>query len=169
MKLHYDGPVVLAIMDGVGLRRDINGNAVKQAHTEFLNQAVAGHQTLSLHASGEAVGIMSGDMGNSEAGHNAIGSGQCKEIIFVCVFFCLIICGRKITVRNALYKFHSFLGLLCIPHMLLATPMEAVFFEIFKYAAFRLAVKSDLDTVLFVVKCYIHHFVFLRLLFDLFV
>lgn len=76
MKLHYNGPVVLVVMDGVGLRRDTNGNAVKQAHTEFLNHAVASYQTTSLYASGEAVGIMSGDMGNSEVGHNAIGAGQ---------------------------------------------------------------------------------------------
>ena len=76
MKLNYNGPVVLAIMDGVGLRRDIAGNAVKQAHTEFLNYAVENHKTTSLAASGEAVGILPGDMGNSEVGHNALGSGQ---------------------------------------------------------------------------------------------
>ena len=41
MKLNYTGPVVLAILDGVGLRRDTNGNAVKLAHTEFLNKIVS--------------------------------------------------------------------------------------------------------------------------------
>lgn len=76
MKLNYDGPVVLAVLDGVGLRRDIAGNAVKQAHTEFLNYAVENYKTTALNASGEAVGIIPGDMGNSEVGHNAIGSGQ---------------------------------------------------------------------------------------------
>ena len=76
MKLNYTGPVVLAILDGVGLRRDVAGNAVKQAHTEFLNYAVENYKTTSLQASGEAVGILPNDMGNSEVGHNAIGSGQ---------------------------------------------------------------------------------------------
>ena len=76
MKLKYKGPIVLAILDGVGLRRDVQGNAVKLAHTEFLNQVVGDHRSMGLEASGTAVGIMAGDMGNSEVGHNAIGSGQ---------------------------------------------------------------------------------------------
>lgn len=76
MKLDYKGPVVLAVLDGVGLRRDLVGNAVKQAHTEFLNYAVENYKTTGLLASGEAVGILPGDMGNSEVGHNAMGSGQ---------------------------------------------------------------------------------------------
>ena len=76
MKLNYNGPVVLAVLDGVGLRREIAGNAVKQAHTEFLNFAVANYKTTALAASGEAVGILADSMGNSEVGHNALGSGQ---------------------------------------------------------------------------------------------
>lgn len=75
-KLNYDGPVVLVVMDGVGLSRKMEGNAVFQAHTEFLNTAIRNMQTMSLEASGEAVGILAGQMGNSEVGHNAIGSGQ---------------------------------------------------------------------------------------------
>ncbi|MBR3263958.1 2,3-bisphosphoglycerate-independent phosphoglycerate mutase [Candidatus Saccharibacteria bacterium] len=76
MQLKYNGPVVLAVLDGVGLRRDVAGNAVKQAHTEFLNYAVGNYKTMALAASGEAVGILPGSMGNSEVGHNALGSGQ---------------------------------------------------------------------------------------------
>lgn len=76
MKLNYNGPVVLAVLDGVGLRRDVAGNAVKQAHTEFLNYAVGNYKTAALAASGEAVGILKDQMGNSEVGHNALGSGQ---------------------------------------------------------------------------------------------
>ncbi len=76
MKLHYNGPVVLAVLDGVGLRRDIAGNAVKQAHTEFLNYAVENYLSTSLAASGEAVGILADNMGNSEVGHNTMGAGQ---------------------------------------------------------------------------------------------
>ena len=76
MKLNYNGPVVLAVLDGIGLRRETEGNAVKQAHTEFLNMAVNNYPALALEASGSAVGVLPGDMGNSEVGHNAIGSGQ---------------------------------------------------------------------------------------------
>ncbi|MBQ3468227.1 2,3-bisphosphoglycerate-independent phosphoglycerate mutase [Candidatus Saccharibacteria bacterium] len=76
MKLEYKGPIVLAILDGVGLRREIVGNAVKLAHTEFLNQAAKSYPSMGLAASGEAVGVLKGDMGNSEVGHNTIGSGQ---------------------------------------------------------------------------------------------
>ncbi len=74
--LHYDGPVVLAILDGVGLRAARSGNALRQAHTEFLDKAMVNYLNIPLLASGEAVGIMPGQMGNSEVGHNAIGSGQ---------------------------------------------------------------------------------------------
>jgi len=75
-KLKYDGPVVLVVMDGVGLSFKRSGNAVRQAHTEFLDQAIVNYLNIPLEASGEAVGIMPGQMGNSEVGHNALGSGQ---------------------------------------------------------------------------------------------
>lgn len=75
-KLHYDGPVVLVVMDGVGLSPSRSGNAFRQAHTEFLDYAITHYLNVPLAASGEAVGIMPGQMGNSEVGHNAIGSGQ---------------------------------------------------------------------------------------------
>lgn len=75
-KLHYDGPVVLAVLDGVGLRTARSGNAVRQAHTEFLDRAITNYLNIPLAASGEAVGIMPGQMGNSEVGHNALGAGQ---------------------------------------------------------------------------------------------
>lgn len=75
-KLHYDGPVVLAVLDGVGLSVARSGNAVRQAHTEFLDEVMLKYLNIPLNASGEAVGVMPGQMGNSEVGHNAIGSGQ---------------------------------------------------------------------------------------------
>ena len=75
-KLHFDGPIVLAILDGVGLGTRISGNAVLQAHTEFLDLARSKYLNIPLEASGEAVGILAGSMGNSEVGHNAIGAGQ---------------------------------------------------------------------------------------------
>ncbi|MBR5621135.1 2,3-bisphosphoglycerate-independent phosphoglycerate mutase [Candidatus Saccharibacteria bacterium] len=76
MKLNYDGPVVLAILDGVGLSKNTEGNAVKLAHTEFLDYAATNYKTTALLASGTAVGILPDSMGNSEVGHNALGSGQ---------------------------------------------------------------------------------------------
>lgn len=75
-RLKYKGPVVLAIMDGVGLRLARSGNAVRQAHTEFLDFALSHYLNIPLAASGEAVGVMPHQMGNSEVGHNTIGSGQ---------------------------------------------------------------------------------------------
>ena len=75
-KLHFDGPVVLVIMDGVGLRKNTNGNAFAYAHTEFLHHAIENYPIRALAASGEAVGLVPGQMGNSEVGHNTIGSGQ---------------------------------------------------------------------------------------------
>ncbi len=75
-KLHYQGPVVLVVMDGVGLSSRRSGNAVRQAHLEFLDHAMLNYLNIPLEASGEAVGIMPGQMGNSEVGHNALGSGQ---------------------------------------------------------------------------------------------
>ena len=75
-KLNYRGPVVLVVMDGIGLSNNLKGNAVAAAHTEFLDSAIKNHKTMSLAASGEAVGILPGQMGNSEVGHNALGAGQ---------------------------------------------------------------------------------------------
>jgi 2,3-bisphosphoglycerate-independent phosphoglycerate mutase len=63
-------------MDGVGLRDDITGNAVAQAHLETLTDLMANHPWVPLAASGAAVGLAASDMGNSEVGHNAIGAGQ---------------------------------------------------------------------------------------------
>ncbi len=74
--LEYQGPIVLAVLDGVGLNLRRGGNAVRQAHTEFLDFAMARYLNIPLEASGEAVGIMPKQMGNSEVGHNAIGTGQ---------------------------------------------------------------------------------------------
>ena len=75
-RLNYGGPVVLVVMDGVGLSKEEKGNAVLAAHTEFLDNALKNYKYVNLLASGEAVGILDGQMGNSEVGHNALGAGQ---------------------------------------------------------------------------------------------
>ena len=63
-KLSYDGPIVLAVLDGVGLAPDGPGNAVSKAQTPFLGRAVHGYPHVALNASGEAVGLVAGQMGN---------------------------------------------------------------------------------------------------------
>ncbi len=75
-KLAYKGAVVLAILDGVGLAPDGPGNAVARARTRWLGKAVLNHPHLAIEASGEAVGLMPGQMGNSEVGHNTMGTGR---------------------------------------------------------------------------------------------
>ena len=71
------GPVLTIVMDGVGLAKDNEGNAVKRAYTPTLDMLMAKYPTLTLKAHGTAVGLPSDDdMGNSEVGHNALGSGQ---------------------------------------------------------------------------------------------
>ena len=75
-KLSYDGPIVLAILDGVGLAPDGPGNAVSKARTTFLGRAAREHLHTALNASGEAVGLINGQMGNSEVGHNTMGAGR---------------------------------------------------------------------------------------------
>ncbi len=71
------GPVLTIVMDGVGLAKDNEGNAVKRAYTPTLDMLMSKYPMLTLKAHGTAVGLPSDDdMGNSEVGHNALGSGQ---------------------------------------------------------------------------------------------
>lgn len=70
-------PVVLLIMDGVALNENEHGNAVKLAYTPTLDELYKTCSFIKLKAHGSAVGLPSDDdMGNSEVGHNALGSGQ---------------------------------------------------------------------------------------------
>lgn len=70
-------PVILAIMDGVGLSDSTEGNAVRNAHMPNLQYLIENGAYTTLKAHGTAVGLPSDDdMGNSEVGHNALGSGQ---------------------------------------------------------------------------------------------
>ena len=71
------GPVLTIVMDGVGLADRKEGNAVALANMPTLNKLMANYPMLKLRAHGTAVGLPSDDdMGNSEVGHNALGSGQ---------------------------------------------------------------------------------------------
>ena len=71
------GPLLTIVMDGVGIAPANAANAVAAAHTPTLDALMANYPTLKIRAHGTAVGLPSDDdMGNSEVGHNALGSGQ---------------------------------------------------------------------------------------------
>lgn len=71
------GPVVLAIMDGIGIGKYSDGDAVRSALKPNLDWLARNAISSSLLAHGLAVGLPSDeDMGNSEVGHNAIGCGR---------------------------------------------------------------------------------------------
>ena len=71
------GPLLLIIMDGVGLGKEYDGNAVYKANTPVLDKLMQSKLFTKLKAHGPAVGLPTDDdMGNSEVGHNAIGAGR---------------------------------------------------------------------------------------------
>jgi 2,3-bisphosphoglycerate-independent phosphoglycerate mutase len=73
----FPGPVVLVIMDGVGIGRRDESDGVYLANTPVLDDLLAQLLYLQLKAHGKAVGLPSDDdMGNSEVGHNALGAGR---------------------------------------------------------------------------------------------
>jgi 2,3-bisphosphoglycerate-independent phosphoglycerate mutase len=68
--------VALVILDGWGCEPPGPGNAVELAQTPVFDALWRGHPHTTLAASGEAVGLPPGQMGNSEVGHLTIGSGR---------------------------------------------------------------------------------------------
>ena len=68
--------VTLVILDGWGIAPPGPGNAVELARTPVFDQLVARYPSTQLVASGGAVGLPDGQMGNSEVGHLTIGSGR---------------------------------------------------------------------------------------------
>ena len=69
-------PLVLIILDGFGLSESREGNAIQMAKMPTFKRVLAEYPHTSLDASGEAVGLPKGVMGNSEVGHLTIGSGR---------------------------------------------------------------------------------------------
>jgi len=69
-------PVALIILDGWGIREMEHGNAVVQAHTPNYDRWMRQGERTVVDASGEAVGLPDGQMGNSEVGHLNLGSGR---------------------------------------------------------------------------------------------
>lgn len=69
-------PIVLAILDGWGISQPYTGNAISQAKTTNFDSFVASYPSMTLRASGEAVGLPWGESGNSEVGHMNLGLGR---------------------------------------------------------------------------------------------
>ncbi|HWK98434.1 MAG TPA: hypothetical protein VNQ55_00740, partial [Parapedobacter sp.] len=68
--------VALIILDGLGYGKEDQSNAVRAANTPFLDELLATRPNATLEASGEAVGLPAGQMGNSEVGHMNLGAGR---------------------------------------------------------------------------------------------
>lgn len=64
------------ILDGWGYGRQDNSNAVLAANTPFFDHLISEYPNSKLEASGEAVGLPAGQMGNSEVGHMNLGAGR---------------------------------------------------------------------------------------------
>src|ERR671919_1404409 len=68
--------VVLVVLDGLGYRREREGNAIELASTPVWHRLWESFPRTLLEASGLAVGLPEGQMGNSEVGHLNIGAGR---------------------------------------------------------------------------------------------
>src|ERR1051325_9500951 len=69
-------PVVLVVLDGWGYREEREGNAIALANTPTWDRLWSRAPKTLLHASGLAVGLPEGQMGNSEVGHLNLGAGR---------------------------------------------------------------------------------------------
>ncbi|RGT73223.1 2,3-bisphosphoglycerate-independent phosphoglycerate mutase [Mediterraneibacter massiliensis] len=69
-------PTVLMILDGYGLNNTRKGNAVAEAKTPVMDSLMADYPFVKGNASGMAVGLPEGQMGNSEVGHLNMGAGR---------------------------------------------------------------------------------------------
>lgn len=68
--------LVLLILDGWGYGKKDQSDAVYTAHTPFFDSIIKNYPNSKLAASGEAVGLPAGQMGNSEVGHMNLGAGR---------------------------------------------------------------------------------------------
>src|SRR6187549_277873 len=68
--------VLLLILDGWGIGKDPKVSAIAQARTPYINSLYTKYPHSTLEASGLAVGLPVGQMGNSEVGHMNIGAGR---------------------------------------------------------------------------------------------
>ncbi|HET8829001.1 MAG TPA: 2,3-bisphosphoglycerate-independent phosphoglycerate mutase [Pelobium sp.] len=71
-----DKKVALLILDGWGYGNNDSSNAIIAANTPFFDKCIKQYPNSKLEASGEAVGLPAGQMGNSEVGHMNLGAGR---------------------------------------------------------------------------------------------
>ena len=69
-------PLVLCILDGCGVRKELDGNAFENANKPTIDGLLARYPHSLLQASGPYVGLPEGQMGTSEVGHMNLGSGR---------------------------------------------------------------------------------------------
>ena len=79
-------PVFLIIMDGYGLAPNVAGNVLNLAYTPNLKNIFKNNPYTTLEASGSAVGLPNGQMGNSEVGHINIGAGRIVDCTMTRIF-----------------------------------------------------------------------------------
>lgn len=68
--------IALIVLDGWGYREETKDNAIKEARKPFFDSLWSNYSHTTLKASGLAVGLPLGQMGNSEVGHMTIGAGR---------------------------------------------------------------------------------------------
>ncbi len=76
MEINSISPVVLIILDGWGYREEKEGNAIAVGETPIMDSLWQAYPKTLIQASGKAVGLPDGQMGNSEVGHLNIGAGR---------------------------------------------------------------------------------------------
>lgn len=79
-------PLMLMILDGWGVREEPNDNAIAQAKTPHYDGWLRDYPHALLDASGKAVGLLEGIMGNSDVGHLNIGSGRIARVGLTRIF-----------------------------------------------------------------------------------
>src|SRR5512135_3316039 len=68
--------ILLLVLDGWGINMNKEGNAIAAAKAPVYNTLINDYPHTELQASGEAVGLPDGQMGNSEVGHLNLGAGR---------------------------------------------------------------------------------------------
>src|SRR5712672_3696283 len=69
-------PIVLTVLDGWGYRAETKGNAIALARKPHYDRLIKDFPNTLIEASGPAVGLPDGQMGNSEVGHLNLGAGR---------------------------------------------------------------------------------------------
>ena len=103
-------PTVLMILDGYGLNEKSEANAVAIANTPIMDKLMAEYPFVKGYASGLAVGLPDGQMGNSEVGHLNMGAGRIvyqdlTKITKAIFLFITQLCGLTLTILNILKIF----------------------------------------------------------------